>query len=336
MSSGRSMATDLPTPSGMKREVASLAATRTTEVGTSAPLAAVVARLEAASIAASVTVRISEPVVMSVSSPRSLPRRHGAADAEANDVDGAAGLGLRVGVGLVGGGGVSDAAQRQRQRAQTLTHGQRFRLRGREFERRGLADHDALSVLFRDVLVDRQDADIGEDRLAALTVAAAGLVGVALGQDDVDAVVRQDEAAGAGLGRNLRRNGTHAGRQDGGHVAGPVRVHELGLADWLTRDEGRAGDLAGKLLQGVGAVGFADEIAGRGAGGPGLPLHLAGGDRLTETDVGFGDEDLDRVGLDRGDRLDVRRFRAPGEQSGDAAGSEGDDKDDKTRGFHTL
>src|SRR6185312_16122426 len=159
MSAGRSMATDFPIPSGMKRDVASLAATWTTGTRASAAIVAVWTRLEAVRSAASETVRISGPVVMSVSSPRVSPARI-AADAEAHDVDAAARRAAVV-VGLVVLGGVRDRAQRQRQRADALRQRQRLRLAGRQFERRGLADDDLLAALLLDVLVDREHAHIG-------------------------------------------------------------------------------------------------------------------------------------------------------------------------------
>ena len=78
MSAGRSMATDLPTPSGMKRDVASLAATWMTATGVSAACSGLMgARPAPASSAASDAVRINVfvaqcPVGMSLRSPRSF------------------------------------------------------------------------------------------------------------------------------------------------------------------------------------------------------------------------------------------------------------------------
>ena len=69
-----------------------------------------------------------------------------------------------------------------------------------------LPTHGVLAVLFLRRLVDREHADVGQDDLGQDEVVAAGrAVGAvrilqAAGQHDVDAVVRQDEAAGAGLG----------------------------------------------------------------------------------------------------------------------------------------
>ena len=79
--------------------------------------------------------------------------------------------------------------------------------------------------------------------MVSLLRSRRAFVGVAVAarcQDDVDAVVRQDEAAGAGLRRNLRGNGAHAGRQDRGHEAGALGVHQFGFANRLAGDERRA------------------------------------------------------------------------------------------------
>ena len=56
---------------------------------------------------------------------------------------------------------------------------QRLGLARREFERRGLADDDALAVLFLDRLVDREHPYVGEDRLADMDFDAGGLLGLA-------------------------------------------------------------------------------------------------------------------------------------------------------------
>src|ERR1035437_8735236 len=127
-----------------------------------------------------------------------------------------------------------------------------------------LPDHDLLAVFLLHVLVDRQHADIGKTGFAAVRVAAAGaFIGVAFSacQNDVDMIVRQDESAGAGLRRNLRGDGAHAGRQDRGHEAGAFGIHELGLADRLAADEWIARDGPGQRFDGVRPIGLADEIS---------------------------------------------------------------------------
>jgi hypothetical protein len=95
---------------------------------------------------------------------------------------------------------IGDAAQRQRQRAALTRARQRLGLLGLQFERDGLADYGVLAVLFLRLLVDREHADIRQNdfRVDDVGTAIVGIL-VALGQDHVDPVVRQDEAAGAGL-----------------------------------------------------------------------------------------------------------------------------------------
>src|SRR6202142_2880834 len=239
MSAGRSMATDLPMPSGMKRDVPSLAATLST--GTRASVANTGpegARPVAITSAASAAARIEVLIAMSpFPLARSFRCRHGAY-AKTDDVHAAAAL-VVVGLRLVTVRG-GDAAQRHRQRPELLGKRQRFGLVRRQFERRGLADHNLLAVSLLHVLVDRQHADIGENRFAAVRVAATGGfvgVGLAARQNDVDMIVRQNESAGAGFRRNLRGYGAHAGRQHPGHEAGSFGVHKLRLADRLSSDE---------------------------------------------------------------------------------------------------
>ena len=153
---------------------------------------------------------------------------------------------------------VGDAAQRQRQRAALARARERLGLFGLQFERHGPADEGVLAFLFLRRLIDREHAHIGEDDLRMDDVGAA-CVGIlfAPGEDDVDAVVRQDEAAGAGLRRDFGRDRAHAGRQDGGHEAGAVGPDQLRLADRLAGNEGRARDRAGDLFVGIGPAGRA-------------------------------------------------------------------------------
>ena len=70
--------------------------------------------------------------------------------------------------------------------------------------------------------------------------AAAGWLGAA-GHDDVDKVVGKDEAAGRGVGGDLRRDGPLAGRQDRRHEALAL-ADQLGAAQRLAGIHGDPGD----------------------------------------------------------------------------------------------
>ena len=177
---------------------------------------------------------------------------------------------------------IGDAAQRQRQRAELLRQRQRFGLTRRELERRGLADHDLLAVLFLDVLVDRQHAHIAEDRFRWCAL-------------------RRRPAFSASRSRRVRMTSTRSfgrmkppapvsgeicvetARMPVGRIAAmkpePLRVDQLGFADRLAGDERHARDHAGEIFDGLRAVVLANEISGRGAGRPCLPLHIAGRQR---------------------------------------------------------
>src|ERR1700688_505531 len=77
-----------------------------------------------------------------------------------------------------------------------------------EFERHGLADHGVLAVFFLRRLIDGEHADVRQDDFGNDDVGrtrAAGVL-VAFRKKHVDAVVRQDEAAGAGLRRGFGRH----------------------------------------------------------------------------------------------------------------------------------
>src|SRR6478672_11018658 len=183
MSAGRSIATDLPTPSGTKLALASLEVTFNTgtrEFNTGTRESAAPAGTSGASAApnirpTSAAVRISAAVDMSTSlrSSRCDHRAH----AETHHIDGVAlalvvfGFDCRL-------AGVGDAAQRERQRAGLPRQRYNFHLAGRLLE----------------LLVDRQHADVGEDGLAGVHFDAGGLFGlaVAFGEHDVDVIVRQD------------------------------------------------------------------------------------------------------------------------------------------------
>ena len=159
-------------------------------------------------------------------------------------------------------------------------------------------------------------------------------------QDHVDAVVRQDEAAGAGFRRNFGRDRAHAGRQDRRHEAcGAVGLDQLGFADRFARGERRAGDRAGELLDRVRPR-FPGDVGVAGGGlGPGLPGEIVRRDGSAHADIALGDQHVDGRKL-----LDDRRRRRLGfllvvaadEERGRTACGKRDTKHQNTRGFHNA
>ena len=156
--------------------------------------------------------------------------------------------------GVAGGVGrlrrrIGDAAQSQGQPvAHLLGDGDDLRLLRRQLERRGLADDGvaACAILLGDLLdrlVDGQHAHVVEDRLGHVfgTAGARRSLVDSPGHDDVDVVVGQDEAAGAGIGRDPDGDGALALRQDGRHEAA-IGADQLGVADRLAGIEAGAGD----------------------------------------------------------------------------------------------
>ena len=166
--------------------------------------------------------------------------------------------------------------------------------------------------------------------------AGAVRVLVVLGKNDVDPVVGQDKAAGAGFRGNFGGNRAHAAGQDRGHEARSVRLHQLLFANGLAGDEWGAGDRADDLGRCIRPFAAANEHAASGGCGPGLPLHILGLDRLAEADVVFRDEDVH--GLQLGDRLDRRRcvVGSTGKICRNTAGTDSDGQDDNACGIHTL
>ena len=100
-----------------------------------------------------------------------------------------------------------------------------------------------------DRLIDRQDPHIAQDRVADELFDAAGLFRrlVAARQHDIDAIVGQNEAAGAGFRRNLDGDGAHAFRQHGGHEARALGHHHIGIANGIACHHGDAHDRAGEI-----------------------------------------------------------------------------------------
>src|SRR5947208_2881500 len=83
---------------------------------------------------------------------------------------------------------------------------------------------------------------------------------VAPRQDDVDMVVRENEAGGAGVGRDVDRDRPLALGQDRGHVPGALGFDQLGLSDRLAGGKRLTGDRARELIEGVGIVGSANKM----------------------------------------------------------------------------
>src|SRR5262245_29533738 len=292
----------------------------------------------------SITTDLPTPSRSATCSPCRSPHRHvmsscRGANSETNHVDAAPpsaviGHGFRF-VLLVE---VDDAAQRERERALLPRQRQRLGLPWRELERCSLADHHSLAVLLLDGLINRQHAYVGENDLADVRFHADLLLHqlVPARQDDVDMIVRQDESAGTGLGRDFDRDRAHTLRQNGGHVARAAGLDQLGLADRLAGRERGARDRAGELIDGVGTIALADEIGACGGGRPGLPTQVTGRDFVAEPDVGSGDQDVGGFELSDGGGGRRRRLGAASKQCRDRAGDEGDDEHNDTRGFHTL
>ncbi len=86
-----------------------------------------------------------------------------------------------------------------RERAGALVERDHLGLRGIKLQRRCFADHDALAVLFLDVLADGEHADIREQRAATGRISAClqRCIRITARDDHVDMVVRKDEAARA-------------------------------------------------------------------------------------------------------------------------------------------
>ena len=131
---------------------------------------------------------------------------------------------------------VDDRAQRQRQPVGHLLRDRDdLRLLRRELQRRRLADLDLLAFLvLLDRLVDRQHADVLEDGFGDEAAAAVGRCSAAARHDHVDVVVRKDEAAGRGVGRDLGGDRALARGQDRRHEA-------LAFADQLRAAQRLAG-----------------------------------------------------------------------------------------------
>ena len=173
-----------------------------------------------------------------------------------------------------------------------------------ELQRRVAADDDLLAVLLLDVLADRQHLDVGENGLRAehFDAARLGRLVVAVDLDHVDAVVRQDEAAGvvvAGI-VDLDRDRAHARGQDRRHEAAVAALDQLVAAHRLAAEERVAGqralDVVHRRCGPDDLTIMSSEIA---ALGHSLPGDRGVADRRAHRNVLRGDEDLVGVELGR-------------------------------------
>ena len=232
--------------------------------------------------------------------------------------------------------GVHDATKRQRHGAALTRARQRLRLFRLQFKRYGFADHGGLAIFLFWRLVDSENADIAEDDLGTDDIGRAAVrILLALRKDDIDPVVRQNKAAGAGLRRNFGGDSAHSGRQNRGHEARAIRLDQLRLANRLAGNEWCARDRAGNLGRCIGTIVTADKAVARSRRRPRLPLHSLCGHRLAKTDVGLRNENVHGLQRDRlgGGRLLTQSTR---EICGNAAGKKSDGQDDDACGIHTL
>src|SRR3954451_13616485 len=166
-SRGRSTTTDFPMPSGTNRELASLLTRRMMGATASAASMRVGAVIQdAATTAANKAVRVCVRCAIVVSLIGSLSNGCHGGDAKADQVDVAPRVLCVIGDDLFDdlfAFEIHDAAKRQDELSHELGTCQRFSLGGRNFDRCGSADDNALTVLFFDRLVDCQHPQIGED-----------------------------------------------------------------------------------------------------------------------------------------------------------------------------
>ena len=154
-------------------------------------------------------------------------------------------------------------------------------------------------------------------------------------QDDVDAVVRQDEIAGRSLFLDLRRDGAHAGRQNGGEHTSLTWLDQLLPGYRLAGEKRCARDRTGQLVHGIRGA-HARDVASRDCIlGPRLPAQHSRAHDLTETNFGCGDEHLRRLGLDLDALLDRRLIdHAAHEDERHQARRKGDRQADDLRASH--
>ncbi len=190
-----------------------------------------------------------------------------------------------------------------------------------ELQRRIRAGDDLLAVLLLDVLPDREDPHIRQNGPRVDDFHAARLRRLLVPReiDDVDAVVRKNEAARGRVAAivDLDRHGAHPARQDGRQEAARARLHELVAPDRLAADEGRMDHRPPDPLRRVAGVLLGDHQIGQGRLRPGLPRRAALAEHRPHRQILSRDEDLIEFDL-RGDGSNGRRrprgLRAAGEK----------------------
>ena len=175
----------------------------------------------------------------------------------------------------------SEAAQRERQRAELARQRERLGLARGEFQRRGLADDDALAVFLFDRLVDRQHADVGQDRFARSAWRRRRSV-VAL------RVARERMTSTRSFGRMKPpapvsgEISVETARMPDGRIAAMKPAEPLALISLASRIGSPAANGARaigavELLDGVRLVFLGDVAFAGGRRRPGLPLQILAG-----------------------------------------------------------
>ena len=105
---------------------------------------------------------------------------------------------------------IEHAAQRERDLSAALCGRDRFSLRRSNLQCGVRPGDDALAVFLLHILANRQNANVGEDRIGLASIIPAG------GLDEIDAVVGKNEAAGgrAAAGIDIDCERARAGRDE--------------------------------------------------------------------------------------------------------------------------
>src|SRR5205085_9169874 len=157
---------------------------------------------------------------------------------------------------------VRETAQRQRE----LTDGLRDRDLLGDLGRRlegdgghGLGDLVARLVARVEPLVDREHADVADDRLGGAQGRPVAAARDLLGEDQVDPVAREDEAGDAGGGGHADGDGAHSRAKRRGEEAALAGTNDRALAQRLAGSDLVADDGADQAAR-IAAGATADEI----------------------------------------------------------------------------